>query len=342
MGHGPMAMPVITDIITTYAPIGMRNQTTILKTEGKNSSEMKKAKVLHNPGAGEGETSKRELIRTIESAGFKCSYSSTKQFRWENIETEEVDFLILAGGDGTVRKVAEELLSRKVIEKNIPLGLLPMGTANNIAKTLGLCEDVSRLLESWHQPGIKRFDVGTITGLKEQSFFLESFGYGLFPRLMRGMKKSKKNSIDDPKERLQAALEMLLGLVEETPVKRCHLEIDGQDYSGEFLLVEVMNIRSIGPNLNFAPDADPADGQFDIVLITEKQRNILGDYVQRKIKGREVQFDFPVLKARQLKIRWEGKHLHVDDEYIKVDSPVTIEIDLREGLLEFLLPEKEN
>lgn len=320
----------------------MRNQTTILKTERKNSSEMKKAKVLHNPGAGEGETSKRELIQTIESAGFKCSYSSTKQFRWENIETENIDFLILAGGDGTVRKVAEELLSRKVIEKNIPLGLLPMGTANNIAKTLGLCMDVPKLLDSWHQPAIKKFDVGTIAGLKEQLFFLESFGYGLFPRLMQGMRKSKKNSIDDPKERLQAALEMLLGLIAKTPAKPCRLEIDGQDYSGEFILVEVMNIRSIGPNLNFAPEADPADGEFDVVLITERQRTILGDYVKKKIDGREVQFDFPVLKARKLQIHWAGKHLHVDDEYIKVDSPVTVNIEVREGLLEFMLPENEN
>ena len=40
---------------------------------------MRKAKVLHNPGAGEGETTKRELVKQIESEGFKCSYSSTKK-----------------------------------------------------------------------------------------------------------------------------------------------------------------------------------------------------------------------------------------------------------------------
>ena len=79
---------------------------------------MKKAMVLHNPGAGEGETSERKLIAKIESAGFKCSYSSTKEFRWENIDTDDADFLVLAGGDGTVRRIAEELLVRKVIENS--------------------------------------------------------------------------------------------------------------------------------------------------------------------------------------------------------------------------------
>ena len=299
---------------------------------------MEKVKVLHNPGAGEGETSKRELIREIESAGFKCSYSSTKQFRWENIETEDFGFLVLAGGDGTVRKIAENVLEQKVIEKKLPIGLLPMGTANNIARTLGLRGDAKEIIESWHQKNIKKFDVGKIDGLKEPAFFLESFGYGLFPKLMMEMKRQKKNSIEDPKEKLQTALEILRQLIAEATVKECQLEIDGTDRSGEFLLIEVMNIRSIGPNLNLAPDADPGDGQFDVVLISEKQRGSLADYVQRKIDGIEVASDFPITKARQLKISWDGKHLHVDDEYVKTEKPVNVTIELREGLLEFLLP----
>ena len=299
---------------------------------------MKKAMVLHNPGAGEGETTKRELVKQIESEGFKCSYSSTKQFRWENIETEDFDFLILAGGDGTVRKIAEEMLGRKVIQKKHPIGLLPFGTANNIAKTLGVDNSSEDIIHGWHAATVKSFDVGSIEGLKEPTFFLESFGYGLFPKLMLEMKKQKKNEIEDPKEQIQAALELLYDLTLSTPVKACKLQIDDIDCSGEFLLVEVMNIRSIGPNLHLAPDADPGDGEFDIVLITEKQRKHLAEYVRNKIDGLEVPFDFPLLKAKNLKISWEGKHVHVDDEYHKVEKPSAIRIAVREGLLDFLVP----
>jgi diacylglycerol kinase (ATP) len=299
---------------------------------------MKKAKVLHNPEAGEGETSRRELVRKIRSAGFKCSYSSTKQFRWENIETEGIDFLVLAGGDGTVRKIADELLARKVIEKNLPIGLLPFGTANNIAKTLGLCDNPLDIIEGWRDPACKKFDVGKISGLDKPAFFLESFGYGLFPKLMNQMKKQKKNDIQDPKEKLKVALGILREMILTSPPHKCKLEINDKDYSGEFLLIEVMNIRSIGPNLNLAPDADPGDGQFEVVLITEKQREALAEYVQKKIDGREVLFDFPILKAKDLSISWDGKHVHVDDEYHKLKEPVKIKIEMREGLLEFLLP----
>jgi diacylglycerol kinase (ATP) len=299
---------------------------------------MEKVKVLHNPGAGEGETSKRKLIREIESAGFKCSYSSTKQFRWENIETADFGFLVLAGGDGTVRKLAQNVLDQKVIEKKLPIGLLPMGTANNIARTLGIRGDAKNIIQSWHQKNLKKFDVGKIDGLKEPAFFLESFGYGLFPKLMQEMKRQKKNSIEDPKEKLRTALEILRDLIREASSRECKLEIDGRDYSGQYLLIEVMNIRSIGPNLNLAPDADPGDGAFDVVMISEKQRDGLAEYVEGKIDGTEVLFDFPIVKARQMKIFWDGKHLHIDDEYNKLEKPVNVEVELRDGLLEFLLP----
>ena len=294
--------------------------------------------MLHNPEAGEGETSKKGLLKEIQSAGFKCSYSSTKQFRWENIETATTDFLILAGGDGTVRKVADELLAPKLLGKKLPLALLPLGTANNIAKTLKITGSPSDIIRGWNIAEIKRFDVGIIEGLEEPSFFLESFGYGLFPKLMLEMKKQKKNGIGDPKEKLQTALELLHEMILSHPVKTCKLQIDEIDYSGKFLLVEVMNIQSIGPNLQLAPDSDPGDGQFDVVLVTEKQREGLADYVRKKIDGLEVPFDLPIIRAKEMKIEWRGKHAHVDDEYHRVDNPSTIRIEIRKGLLEFLVP----
>ena len=305
----------------------------------KNSSALKNATILHNPGAGEGDSSKRELLRVLELAGFKCSYSSTKQFRWENIDTDNTDFLVLAGGDGTVRKVAEEMLSRKLIEKKLPLGLLPMGTANNIARTLGLCADPGRIVEGWSKGEMKKFDVGVIKGLDKPQFFLESFGFGVFPRLMQEMKKQNKNDIDDAGERLRAALQILTELISDAPVRKCRLEVDGHDYSGDYLLVEVMNTRSIGPNLALAPEGDPGDGVFEVVVIREEQRDALIEYVNRKIDGSEVTFDLPIYTVRKrLVILWDGKHMHIDDEFGKIDKAERIDIEVRPGLLDFLIP----
>src|ERR1051325_5153423 len=98
---------------------------------------MKKVKLLHNPTAGDEEHSKKELVALIKSNGYDCKYSSTKDKDWAEFE-EDLDFLIAAGGDGTIRKITKELLNRKKLEKILPIAPLPLGTANNIAKTLNI------------------------------------------------------------------------------------------------------------------------------------------------------------------------------------------------------------
>jgi diacylglycerol kinase family enzyme len=294
---------------------------------------MKFANLLHNPKAGEGEYTKKKLLALIQSFGFDCSYSSTKKKGWEKMEAAESDFIILAGGDGTVRKVAPELLDRK-----LPIGLIPLGTANNIAKTLGIIGDPAGIIEAWKNKNLRKFDVGRIYGLKKASFFLEGLGYGVFPRLMKEMRKAESRLIDSPEKSLNLALETLHDIILASKARYCKISVDGADYSGEFLLAEVMNTQSIGPNLNLAPFADPGDGSLDVVLIAERQREEFANYVHNKMHGVEQTPVFNILKAKNLEIYWEGKLLHVDDEIIELNDPQEVRIKLQEGVLEFLVP----
>jgi diacylglycerol kinase (ATP) len=304
---------------------------------------MKTAKVLHNPGAGDGENSDKELIEYIEAEGYKCSYLSTKQKGWEKEDWEkttssDVDFIIVAGGDGTVRKLAEELLDRKLIEKKLPIALLPMGTANNIAKTLGVTGDKLEIIKSWKKHSLKKFDVGRIDGLKKWTFFIESFGYGVFPRLMKQMRKLDKSAFESPEQKIKIALQLLHDIILNYKTKLCKIQVDGEDYSGKFVLAEVMNISSIGPNLHLAPFADPGDGLLEIVLVPESQRQEFADYVKGKIDGKEMAPFFTILKGKKINIYWEGVALHVDDEHVQLDEATDVAIEVHPGLLEFLVP----
>lgn len=292
---------------------------------------MKSANILHNPKAGEGEFTAKKLVKLIEASGINCSYSSTKKKGWEKIEADDMDMIILAGGDGTVRKVAGALL-----EKKLPIGLIPLGTANNIAKTLGITGTVEQIIEGWNHKTIKKFDIGRIYGFKKADFFLEGFGYGVFPRLMKEMKnKPEKASAE---RNINIALETLHDIILSSKARYCRITLDGADYSGSFLLAEVMNTQSIGPNLNLAPFADPGDGSFEVILISERQREEFAMYVLNKLNGKEQSPIFNILKAKNLEIYWEGKLLHVDDEIIALKEPVEIKIKLQEGVLEFLVP----
>jgi diacylglycerol kinase (ATP) len=307
---------------------------------------MKVAKVLHNPGAGDGENSDKDLVAAIEAEGYKCSYLSTKKKDWEkkdleHSEAKDVDFIVVAGGDGTVRKLAHELLERKLIDKKLPIALLPLGTANNIAKTLGITGESSEIIKSWSQHEIKKYDVGRFEGIKKHKFFIESFGYGVFPRLMKEMKKIDKSQFESPEQKIKTALQLLYQIIQNYKTKICRLNIDGEDYTGKFLLVEIMNTSSIGPNLQLAPFADPGDGLFEVILITESQREEFSSYVKGKLEGKEESPFFTALKAKKLNIYWEGTALHADDEHILLDEAADVQIELQSGLLEFLVPARK-
>lgn len=298
---------------------------------------MKNAQLFHNPGAGGEEHNKDEIISLLDAEGFDCRYSSTKKKGWKEID-DEADFLVVAGGDGTVRKVTEVMLDRPQIENILPIGLLPLGTANNIAKTLGLSSELPAIVKSWHNRRMKPYDVGKITNKElEARFFLESLGFGIFPYLMMEMKKRKEVEEEEPEEKLRFTLNLLRKIVKSYEPRYCHLEINGKDYSGTYLLAEVMNTRSIGPNLHLAPDADPGDGFFEVVLVPESEKDKFYKYVDELAEGSKPIYDFHPLPARQITISWDGTHLHIDDFTEKIEKCAEIRIEVKEALLQFLV-----
>jgi diacylglycerol kinase (ATP) len=297
---------------------------------------MKRITLVHNPTAGDEEHSKKDLKTLIEENGFECKYLSAKDIDLSEIKSN-TDILMIAGGDGTVRKVTKELLQKKLIEHIWPIALLPVGTANNIAKALGIEGSNEEIISSLHHAALKKFDVGKVKNVKDAEFFLESLGYGIFPFLMKEMKKIEDND-DHPEEALEKARKKLLEIIDTYHPRECELYIDGEDHSGRYLLAEVMNTKSIGPNLFFAPEGDPGDGSFDVVLIPEADKEKFSDYVKQKLEGNEVSYDFHSVPAKKIRISWQGTHVHVDDEIIKLEESAEVEAEIKPALLDFLLP----
>ena len=301
---------------------------------------MKRVNLLHNPTAGDNDFSQKELVKLIEAEGFECQYSSVKDDNWADFKVD-TDFLIIAGGDGTVRRVAKAIMQRKRLDKQYPLALLPHGTANNIACALQIDGEVGDIVKSWHSENRKRFDIGKIYGLGDDRFFLEGFGYGVFPRLMKVMSKIEEEIGDSAEEKLKAALAVLYDVVLNYEARDCRIVVDGTEHAGRFLLVEVMNIRSIGPNLVLAPNADPGDGELEVVLIPESDREKFEAFVLSHINGNDDKFDFTTIKGKNIELYGDGKDLHIDDERLKVEKPVEIRIEMQPDMLNFIITESE-
>lgn len=302
---------------------------------------MKKTNLLHNPTAGDNDFSKKELLKLIREEGFECTYSSVKEDGWDRFD-EEADFLIIAGGDGTVRRVAKALMKRKRLEKHYPLALLPHGTANNIAGALQISGEAREIIRKWHHNHLQTFDIGKVHGIKEGLFFLESFGYGIFPRLMKVMSKIADEVGESVEEKLKAARTVLYDIVLNYKTRPCTIIADGVDHSGEYIMVEVMNIRSLGPNLVLAPDADPGDGYLDLVMVSESHRKKFESFLLSEINGEEKrEFNFTTVRAKTLKIVWEGKDIHADDERLKVEGTVEVDIEIQRDMMQFMITDEQ-
>ncbi|WP_025763300.1 diacylglycerol/lipid kinase family protein [Dyadobacter tibetensis] len=293
--------------------------------------------IFHNPGAGTEDHSKKWLIRTLNEQGFTSVYRSTAEKNWQKLDAS-ADFIVLAGGDGTVRKVASELLNRKLIEKKYPIALHPLGTANNVARTLGLSTCIEELSTNWWTGDVKSFDIGLVEGLDEPAFFLESLGFGLFPKLLKNLESQDQPEHESPKEEIRHVLKVFHQLVESYEPKECHIEIDGEDYSGEYLWVEVMNTPYMGSNLHLAPGADPGDGYLDVVMIAEKDRKNLLKYLAGKIIGKEPEWSPPCQKASKVKLAYNGVHGHIDDKYLKLKKFTELKVHIQRGILDFIVP----
>ncbi|HEY0731773.1 MAG TPA: hypothetical protein VGD33_05105, partial [Chitinophagaceae bacterium] len=104
------------------------------------------------------------------------------------------------------------------------------------------------------------------------------------------------------------------------------------------ILAEVMNTKSIGPNLVLNPNSDPGDGELEIVLIPESQKQKFADYIKCLINDEKASYQFSSIQAKKVTISWDGTHAHVDDEVMKLKEKEEINIEIKPNALHFLIP----
>ena len=270
-----------------------------------------RATLIHNPTAGSGKPIDTELVAWLKAAGYDVRYASSKLKDYPDALEESSDLVVVAGGDGTIAKVATRIVSR-----DVPLAIVPVGTANNIATTLGIRgmpESIIRALPSAER---RMFDVGTASAPWGTSRFLESAGVGLFAAMLEHAERTaehRKSEQPGPSKSAQSA-RATLRLLERQPAVFCQVEADGVNLSGSYILAIAMNIRRIGSCLELAPDADVSDGQLDLVLLGDDQRDILRDYLGELASGGDARFPLSPRRARSVRFNWDPKFGHRDDE----------------------------
>jgi len=273
-----------------------------------------RALLICNPMAGSADHEEEHLLARLREHGDDVTLASSA----DAIRSSDAELIIAAGGDGTVASVVRALAGHR----DTPLLILPVGTANNIARSLGIGDpqlDLRVVRETWTPRSI---DVAVMY----ETLIIEGAGCGALPTFMRGAAEGAAR--DGVRKEKKSFGEV----VEAMPLFPYHLTLDERVLEGEALMIEVLVLSQIGPNILLAPDADPGDGLLDVIVAGEEHRAALTRYL--KTRGHRHAPSLTCHRAKSVKLNCDAPW-HLDDETIDRTSAT---IEVRAGAWRAVVP----
>ena len=297
--------------------------------------------LLHNPKAGSRDATRQRLERALKRAGYRPRYFNVHRLQTHPEAFEHGEFTVVAGGDGSVRKAALRMIGR-----GHPLALLPLGTANNIAHSLGVTGTVEEIIAGWGRGRLCPIDVGVAKGPWGVQHFLEGVGLGLLGRaipLIDEIDRASSHVFGSPADKLHRDLCVFIALGHEAAALKIGLRLNAaRPQVGHYILLEVLNIARAGPQLELVAAADPSDGYLDVVAVPESQRARLDRVLRKHLQIDGVRPILPRRRARSVRLTLYAGSFRLDDHIVWTaeaeQKPATVEISLLPGALSLLLP----
>jgi diacylglycerol kinase (ATP) len=216
-----------------------------------------------------------------------------------------VDGVVAVGGDGLVN-----LALQVVAGTDVPLGVVPAGTGNDFARALGVELDQPMLaVDAVVRGGTSAVDLGRANG--------RWFG-GVLGSGFDSMVNERANRMTWPTGRSRYNLAIVLELRTFRPVPYV-LELDGEPWPTEAMLVAVGNSPSYGGGMKVCPDADLHDGLLDVTVLGPISKPEFLRVFPTVYKGTHVQHRaVTVRRARSVVLRSEGVTAYADGERVSV------------------------
>lgn len=181
-----------------------------------------------------------------------------------------IRLFVASGGDGTVNSTAASLVGSRA-----QLGIIPTGTRNNVALSLGIPADIQAAVALLANGRRLKVDIGVVENEKGRRVFLESCTLGLLSALFP--------SADDIQHGNLAAIGDFLATLFSTPPTQMHLKINNRheiDTQGHVIIIS--NMPYFGPNYKIAAKNSFVDGVLDVLVFANLTKlELLGTVVQR-------------------------------------------------------------
>lgn len=220
---------------------------------------MKKVKFIYNPNSGEKRITSYldsiiELYQkynyTVVPYRLSKNKSSDMFFDIEN----GYDHILIAGGDGTINMILNEIKCRNI---NLPIGILPTGTANDFSKALNISFDIEEAIENIINSYPKKIDIGKINS----KYFINVASAGMFTDVSQRINEDFKNSIGKVSYYIK-------GIEEAMHMRQFNITVKSKEvnYTGDMYLMLIFNGKTAG-NLNLAYKSELDDGYLDVIII---------------------------------------------------------------------------
>lgn len=296
----------------------------------------RKIAIILNPNAGRGDGAKRRP--ELEALLKQAASALPNPPEWEVLLTEKpgggveraeqaiergADLVVAAGGDGTLHEVLNA-----VFGKPVRMGLIPVGTGNDSARTLGMGTDLALSIQTILTGRVQKIDVGRTQG----RYFINVAGCGfdavVADRVNRGVKFLHGTAA------YIAGMLLSIGKMRPVPM-RLTLDDDAQEIRA--ILCSIANTRSYGGGMWIAPDAQVDDGLFDVCIVGDTSVLEFFEAFPRVYKGTHVTHPkVKIVRAKRVRVETEKPlPVLVDGEVI---GTTPAEFVMHPQSIEFMVP----
>jgi lipid kinase YegS len=185
-----------------------------------------------------------------------------------------VDVVAAVGGDGTVNEVANGLDGY-----DVPLGIIPVGTANDFARQVGIPADADHAMDVILQRKPRRLDTASLNGRRFLN--VSTAGVGA---------EATAETPAEAKESLGALAYLISGMrkLADLRPQTARFAGDGFEYNGQFLMFAVGLTRASGGGTMVTPMASATDGLLDLCIVEDMSRAEFARTVLRVKRGEHV------------------------------------------------------
>ncbi len=305
---------------------------------------MNKAKVILNPYAGRWlAKSQRGVVENeLRAAGIEYDITSTEgaghgtQLAREAVE-QGYSPVIAAGGDGTISEIVNGMLQASGDQVPPPLGIIPLGTANDLVINLGLPVDIAQSIQVISTGGQRKIDIGEVSygEPSQKRYFDNNSAIGLEPTVTLIQQR-----MTNLRGILRYVIASVMGIM-RNPSWQIQLEWDAGRYDGPVTLITVGNCPLTG-GLYMAPHANPYDGKLTFVygyMSSRMQMLMLLPKTMQPGPGNYIEHpNIHEIHAEWLRIRLDSPTpLHADGE-IQTEEATEVSYTIYPARLPVLLP----